>query len=326
MGNAKIVLHKMRAFCQKYFDEIPKATQHRDDTKDVRTLKKQAHLDLKRQAKWEKSKNYRVEFGGVGGVCVNVVCGEQPSTCVLNEENIVKKIAPKINWRKVFAVDPCWKDAKNPRAAKNKAWAANLYKAVQAARRTYTPLMKLDVRPRKRKQFQMESDNVIVKQTLKYHNLQNKLKAMETRSHDFLANHLNVMKKDHNKKPKPDHPWGAMVREVVDELKARQDQKKKHKEVFSTSMNQMYVLRLVGHDEAVPPGADLLKKICADLVADPNLPHDASILVRLLEQVNIDCKDKRKKWDELVVQTKESFEKQRIAEHANTRLCADLAY
>lgn len=261
----------MHAFCATWFKEEKTRAEHKDRRKDVETLKKAAHQDFMRVAKYKKGHKFRVA-GGAGQPDISVNCSHQPSTCAFNEKNIKEKIAPKIDWQKVFAPGL---DAKGQAKA--------LVAAVQTARRTYTPLMKLDIKARKRKPFEMEHDHGICSQALKYRRLQMELAAMDARTEELR--HKDLMK------------------QAIEEMKARN---KTIKEVWSRAKNQMFVVRLVQRSEAAYLRVDLMKECAEALLKDPSVPRDATILARLLEAV-----EKRrgvKTWEELVVQPKADYE------------------
>ena len=259
----------MRAFSRTYFDSMKDAAEHAEKQRDLVTLKKQAHQDLIRKCKWSKGKKFRAP--SVGGQYVNVQCKQQASNeCAFSEENITKRIAPNIDWGKIDAL-PIFEEK-----------VAELYAQIQNARRTYKPLIDLDVRPRKRKQYEVNDDGEVVQQTLKYWRLKQQYSDSLKRSAAFKHKEL--------------------MQQAMQEMIARG---KKLKKIIDSKTNTAFMFQLRHHDEAKPPSAKLLKGIVAELLSDGSVPHNIQFFKRM--QVLVENRAERKTWDELVVETEEAY-------------------
>jgi hypothetical protein len=261
----------MQSFCETWFREMGDRSKHEEKQKDIATLKKAAHKELLKTAKYEKGKKFRIAAAN-GMPEINVICDRQPNHCAFNAKNIKDIIAPKIDWQAVWATGTSVEDQVN-----------RLKTAIQTARVKYTPHLSLDIKPRKRKQFDMEQDSTVFKQTQKYRRLQQELKAMQARSLEF-----NLVKSQ---------------KKAIEEMKARG---KTTKEVWSRAMNQMYVVRIVPHSKRNDLTVTIIKEELTALLSDPSTPRNATILARLLER--IEKRLEYKTWEELVVQPKKDYE------------------
>jgi hypothetical protein len=263
----------MRAFSRTYFDNMKASAEHADKQRDLDLVKKAAHQDLIRKCKWSKGKKYRAVGGGGGGLDINVQCKQQASSeCAFNKVNIETQIAPKIDWKTVL----------NPKLSLDDQ-VHELYTQIQGARRTYKPLVELDIKPRKRKLYDAEDDNDITQQTIKYWRL--KQEYSQSLKQSAAYKHKQLMA------------------DAMQDMIARG---KKLKKIIDGQTNTAYMFQLRHHDEAKPPSAKLVKASVRALLQDTSVPK-VSVPFLMRMQVLVENGAERKTWNELVVETEEVY-------------------